>query len=214
MAPRTRGWGLAPRSAAEVSGAPSPSTGKSYGVDRVCRVWGVARSSFYAKRARCVQGNDSAVRVPAKRGPKPAVSDKELLEHIKKDLERSPFQGEGHRKVWARLRFSNGIRVSRKRVLRIMREHRLLSPYRRPMGKPETHDGEIITYTPDQMWGTDGTRVMTVEDGYGWIFVAVEHWNAECVGWHVCKRGDRFAALQPIAMGVKEHFSSVGAGRD
>ena len=51
------------------------------------------------------------------------------------------------------------------------------------------------------MWGTDGVRVFTVDDGWGWIFTAVEHWNAECVGWHVCKRGDRFAALQPISMG-------------
>ena len=25
---------------------------------------------------------------------------------------------------------------------------------------------------------------------WGWIFTAVEHWNAECVGWHVCKRGE------------------------
>ena len=39
------------------------------------------------------------------------------------------------------------------------------------------------------MWGTDGVRVFTVDDGWGWIFTAVEHWNAECVGWHVCKRG-------------------------
>ena len=30
----------------------------------------------------------------------------------------------------------------------------------------------------------------------GFWHAAVEHWNAECVGWHVCKRGD--AALQPI----------------
>ena len=35
-------------------------------------------------------------------------------------------------------------------------------------------------------------RMFTVDDGWGWIFTAVEHWNAECVGWHVCKRGDRF----------------------
>ncbi len=34
------------------------------------------------------------------------------------------------------------------------------------------------------------------EDGWGWIFPAVDHWNAECVGWHVCKKGDRFAALE------------------
>ena len=55
---------------------------------------------------------------------------------------------------------------------------------------------------PEPMWGTDGVRVFTVDDGWGWIFTAVEHWNAECVGWHVCKRGDRFAALQPISMGL------------
>ncbi len=33
----------------------------------------------------------------------------------------SPWQGKGHRKVWSRLRVRDGIRVSRKRVLRIMR---------------------------------------------------------------------------------------------
>ena len=30
----------------------------------------------------------------------------------------------------------------------------------------------------------------------------VDHWNAECVGWHVCKVGNRFAALEPIAQGL------------
>ena len=46
--------------------------------------------------------------------------------------------------------------------------------------------------------------VFTVDDGWGWISItAVEQtWNAECVGWHVCKRGDRFAALQPNSMGL------------
>ena len=49
-------------------------------------------------------------------------------------------------------------------------------------------------------------------DGWGWIFTAVEHWNAECVGWHVCKRGDRFAALQPISMGLAGLYGSTAAG--
>ena len=38
-----------------------------------------------------------------------------------------------------------------------------------------------ITHAPNLMWGTDGVRVFTVDDGWGWIFTAVEHWNAECV---------------------------------
>jgi len=48
-----------------------------------------------------------------------------------------------------------------------------------------------------------------VGDGWGWIFPAVEHWNSECVGWHVCKEGTRYAALEPIAMGLTRIYGSV-----
>ncbi len=36
--------------------------------------------------------------------------------------------------------------------------------------------------------------------------------SAKCnpvVGWHVIKRGDRFAALEPIRQGLREHFGGV-----
>ena len=36
--------------------------------------------------------------------------------------------------------------------------------------------------------------------------------GTECVGWHVCKRGDRFAALQPISMGLAGLYGSTAAG--
>lgn len=123
------------------------------------------------------------------------ISDEDLLQYIRKDLDQSPFHGEGHRKVWARLKYGRGLRISRKRVLRLMGENHLLSPYRRPQGMAKVHAGEIITDKPNIMWGTDATRVFTVADGYVWIFAAVEHWNAECVGWHVCASGA--TALQP-----------------
>ena len=44
---------------------------------------------------------------------------------IEADLEASPWEGEGYRKVWARLRVCRDIRVARKRVLRLMRENNL-----------------------------------------------------------------------------------------
>ena len=202
---------LRPFGAAEVaamSAATSPGTGLAYGLRRVCAAWGMARSSFYA-----MTSGQHAEQQPAKRrGPKPAISDQALLVAIEADLEASPWEGEGYRKVWARLRVCRDIRVARKRVLRLMRENNLLSPHRcrRRGGNP--HDGEIITHAPNLMWGTDGVRVFTVDDGWGWIFTAVEHWNAECVGWHVCKRGDRFAALQPISMGLAGLYGSTAAG--
>lgn len=186
----------------------SPSTGKRYGIARICKVVGYPRSSFYDQGVGQREGDRPR---PGKRGPRCEVSDCELLESIRKDLEQSPFHGEGHRKVWARLKYGQGLRISRKRVLRLMREHHLLSPYRRPQGSPKLHTGEIATKAPNRMWGTDATRVLTLEDGYVWVFAAVEHWNAECVGWHVCKRGDRFAAMEPVLMGLKEHLGSVRA---
>ena len=191
-----------------MSAATSPGTGLAYGLRRVCAAWGMARSSFYA-----MTSGQHAEQPPAKRrGPKPAISDQALLVAIEADLEASPWEGEGYRKVWARLRVCRDIRVARKRVLRLMRENNLLSPHRcrRRGGNP--HDGEIITHAPNLMWGTDGVRVFTVDDGWGWIFTAVEHWNAECAGWHVCKRGDRFAALQPISMGLAGLYGSTAAG--
>jgi len=63
------------------------------------------------------------------------------------------------------------------------------------------------------MWGTDGARVFTRCEGWGWIFVNVEHWNAEVMGWHVCKKGDRFAALEPVSMGIMSGFGSVERGQ-
>jgi transposase InsO family protein len=190
-----------------MSAAASPTTGKPYGIERICRLFETPRSTFYGH----LKSVPTCSPPPERRGPKPTVSDDELLEHIVADLEASPFHGEGHRKVWARLKVIKNVRVSPKRVLRVMRENKLLSPHRTRQGQGKAHDGTIITSTPNVMWGTDGMRVQTVEDGWGWIFAGVEHWNAECVGFHVCKRGTRFAALEPIAMGLQKIFGSTAA---
>ncbi len=181
----------------------SPGADKPYGVQRVCNVWEQARSTFYHALHQVPQGT------PKRRGPRPSISDEDLLALIRHDLATSPFTGEGHRKVWARLRVRDGVRVSRKRVLRLMRENHLLSPHRGWPKAVKAHDGKIITMAPNLMWGTDGTRVFTLDEGWVWIFTAVEHWNAECVGWHVCKTGDRYAALQPLSMALDNLYGGV-----
>jgi transposase InsO family protein len=192
-----------------MSGETSAGAGKPYGLERVCRVLEFARSTIYAQQAR-----ESATVValrPQRRGPKPKLPDAELLAAIRADLAASPFTGEGHRKVWARLRILGGIRVSRARVLRLMRENALLSPHRRPQGNPVLHEGSIVTGRPNEMWGTDGIRIETVDEGWVWVFSAVDHFDACCVGIHAVKTGNRFAALQPIAQGLQAEFSATGA---
>jgi transposase InsO family protein len=118
---------------------------------------------------------------------------------------RSPFVGEGYRKVWARLRLA-GVRGGKPRVLRLMREADLLAPTRtgQPHG-PAAHDGTIIPDRPAAMWGIDATATWTAE-GTATVFIAVDHFTAECVGIHAARRGTRFEALEPLHQGIREHF--------
>ena len=188
-----------------MSAATSPGTGLAYGLRRVCAAWGMARSSFYA-----MTSGQHAEQPPAKRrGPKPAISDQALLVAIEADLEASPWEGEGYRKVWARLRVCRDIRVARKRVLRLMRENNLLSPHRcrRRGGNPHAVRSSLMPRTSCgapmafgcSRWTTAGAGSSPPS-------------SLERRAWHVCKRGDRFAALQPISMGLAGLYGSTAAG--
>jgi len=183
----------------------SPSTKRSYGVQRVTRVWGTSRATLYRHRRGAVAGTG---RRP---GPRGAMPDAALVEAIRALLAASPFHGEGYRKIWARLRFA-GIRTSKRRVLRLMREHGLLAPGRvgRPHG-PRAHDGTIRTERVDEMWGTDLTSAMTGE-GQVSIFVTVDHASTECLGIHAARRATRFEALEPLRQGVRTCFGAFAEG--
>lgn len=186
----------------------SPSEHRIYGVVRICQEWELPRSTFYADRSR----RRAPARPPAKRGPHTRLDDAGLTEAIREVLATSPFVGEGHRKVWARLRFA-GIRTSKPRVLRLMRVANLLAPSRcqRVLG-PRHHDGTITTERLDVMWGTDLTTTMTLEEGLAKVFVAVDHCNTECVGIHAASLATRFEALEPVRQGVRGHFHDFGRG--
>jgi putative transposase len=138
-----------PEEAEAVGRTASPSTGQRYGLTRVCRTWGLPRSTLYFRRHK--------VNIPVEQRPDPKrygplgpCPDEELVGHIRRILTGLPFHGEGYRKVWARLRHQ-GIRTSRERVRRLMREHGLQAPQRvgHPHG-PKAHDGTIITETLDE----------------------------------------------------------------
>ena len=192
-----------------MSGAQSISTRRAYGVQRVCRVWHRARSSVYARR--------QATRSPAlcrRRGPIGAAPDDVLVAHIRRVLEASPFHGEGYRKAWAKLRVA-GMRTSKERVRRLMREHDLQAPPRAGHAHgPKAHDGTITTEAPDVMWGTDMTATVTVAEGAAFVFVAVDH----CAVIAVALRGVGDTQIQrghaPVRVPAHEVFREPArAGR-
>ena len=120
----------------------SPSSGRPYGLARVCRVWRASRATIY----RHLSSRPEPPRRPGPVGPMP---DAALVEAIRAVLTASPFHGEGHRKVWARLRVA-GVRTSKHQVLQLMRANHLLEPTRvgTPRG-PRNHEGTIIPEAVD-----------------------------------------------------------------
>ena len=190
-----------------MSHATSPFAERHYGVVRVTREWEMARSSFYQQRALAARPD----RVLRRRGPKTAWSDAALLGKIREVLAASPFYGEGHRKVWARLRFQQ-VRTSKARVLRLMRDAQLLSPSR-TLSKPENpHTGTILTARPNEVWASDHTITATIEEGQVTVFVAVDHCTTECVGLHAAKKATRFEALEPLRQAVRDYCGGFRAG--
>ena len=173
----------------------------------VCRVAGVSRSAAHEqRRRRCV----SAFEVPARRRPGPvgALADAELLAEIRRDLAESPFVGEGHGKVWARLRHQ-GIGTSRKRVLRLTREAGLLAPTPQLRKRSQhLHEGTITVEVPDTLWATDATEAWTRREGRCAVFVLVDHASNE-VWYDAARRMDRFAAADLLREVCAERFGSV-----
>lgn len=186
----------------------SSATNRPYGVVRVYQEWSLSRATFYHQQDRAADPPAE----PTKRGPKTAYTDEVLTVHIRQVLATSPFLGEGHRKVWARLR-AQDIRTSKPRVLRLMRQADLLAPSRVPhVVGPRVHDGTITTERPNQMWGTDATSTVTQQDGLVTVFIGVDHCTLEGIGIHAARRTTRFEALEPIRQGVRQQFGTVSAG--
>ena len=71
---------------------------------RVCRVAGVSRSAACEQRRRRSTSEPTAPRVRRRPGPVGAMPDAELLPAIRREIAESPFVGEGHKKICARLR--------------------------------------------------------------------------------------------------------------
>jgi putative transposase len=172
----------------------------------VCRVAGVSRSAACEARRR--RGTSEPLR--RRPGPVGAMRDSELLAAIRGVLADSPFVGEGHRKVWARLRRERGVFTSRKRVLRLTREAGLLAPTAQVRKRAaRLHDGTITVSVPDTLWATDATEGWSAE-GRSAIFAIIDHASGE-VFTDASPRMDRWAAADLLREVTTERFGSVEA---
>jgi putative transposase len=146
----------------------------AYGVKRLCRVVGVARSGFYAWAAR----------PPSAR----ATRDQELIAVIL-EVHACSRRTYGAPRVHAKLRRLDQ-HCSRKRVARL-RSHALVGVHARRRWRwgrpdvapaPDLVNRDFMPSGPDQVWAVDVTQFRTHE---GWLHLAavVDLWSRRIVGW-------------------------------
>jgi putative transposase len=179
----------------------SPTTEKKYPTRLILKVAEVSSASWYGKRL--------SLGHKVKPGPRPIVTDVDLLLEIKAEILNGDFHSEGYKKIHARIRSRNVI-CGANRVYNLLSDNGLLAP-QRPVsnGSSRPHDGTITTELPNRMWGTDGKQFHTKEDGWCWFFSVIDHCNDEILGWHIVKKGDRFAAMEPLRTAIKQEYGSV-----
>mgnify|MGYP000853074173 FL=1 len=179
-----------------------PLTGKPYPKRLIFKVVGYSSSTWY----------ENPVPGTGKRGRKPKHADEEVLREIKSEIKENKFNAEGYMKVKKRMekRKVDALVAGKARVNRLMRENNLLSPNRRPRKTVKReHDGTIITDAPNLMWATDGKKFWIDGAGWHWFFGVIDHFNDEIISWHIAKKGNRFAAMEPVRAAVRKTFGSV-----
>jgi putative transposase len=145
-----------------------------------CRVMGVCTSSFYAWRANPVSERDWGDAV---------------LSDVIVDIHRMSRRSYGSPRVHAELALGEGIRCSRKRVERLMRQAGLAGIHRRRSrgctrrDPAATASDDLVKRRfsvdgPDRLWVMDVTEHPT-DEGKVYLAVVVDAWSRRVVGWSI-----------------------------
>jgi putative transposase len=93
---------------------------------------------------------------------------------------------DGYRVVTAWVRRRLGQPVNRKRVLRVMRQRRLIQRRRRLDRR--RRPGFFRVERPDQLWHPDMTSIWVAEHGWVYLMAAIDCCTREIVAWHLQTR--------------------------
>ena len=117
-------------------------------------------------------------------------------------------QTDGYRMVCAFVRRKLGIAVNRKRVLRVMRERKLIQR-RRPLERRK-RPGFFQVERPRQLWQLDLTSVWVAEHGWTYLMAIIDCCTREIVAWQLELRCRADEAIQLIERAAAVHGIEPG----
>jgi len=110
-------------------------------------------------------------------------------------------QTDGYRMITAFVCRKLGVAVNRKRVLRVMRKHKLIQR-RRPLERRK-RPGFFQVERPRQLWQLDLTSVWVAEHGWTYLMAIIDCCTREIVAWQLelrCRADEAIALIEHAAL--------------
>lgn len=168
-----------------------------YPIRVLCKVLGLARSSFYT-RSR-------------------ASDDTEVLATIQEV--QGHFPTYGSRRVtaqWRRIPYQ--MPVNRKRIQAVMRRHRLLQARRRTYKRTTNSQHSYARYPnlvkdlvldhPDQVWVSDITYIR-LQNEFVYLALVMDVFTRRIRGWHLSRSLDQTLALVACRMALQDYVPEI-----
>ncbi len=158
---------------------------EGYALATVARVMGISRQAIY---------RTPKPRAAPQRRPVSGPVEQAIVE------EAQANQTDGYRMVCALVRRRLGMAVNRKRVLRVMREHKLMQR-RRPLQR-RRRPGLFRVERPRQLWQLDMTSVWVAEHGWTYLMAIIDCCTREIVAWQLelrCRADEAIAVMERAA---------------
>jgi putative transposase len=167
---------------------------EGYALATVARVMQVSRQALYRV--------PHPRRTPARRPPADGSVEAAIVEAAKAN------PTDGYRLVTAWVGRKLGVPVNRKRVLRVMREQKLIQ--RRHHEPKRRRPGFFKVEHPGQLWHLDMTSVWVAEHGWVYLNAIIDCCTREIVGWQLSLRCRAAEAITVIEHAVLEQGIAPG----
>ena len=158
---------------------------EGYALATVARVLKVSRQALYR--------TPTPRTVPQRRPPADPVEQAIVEEALAN-------QTDGYRMICAFVRRRLGVQVNRKRVLRVMRERKLIQR-RRPLERRK-RPGFFRVERPRQLWQLDMTSIWVAEHGWCYLNAMIDCCTREIVAWQLslrCRADEAIAVIERAA---------------
>ncbi len=149
----------------------------------------------------------SSVRPVSDRSPRSPILDERLAERIRTLIHLYPTFG--YRRLWALLRFREGVLINRKAVYRIVRCNGWMMHQRQKTPRPRVQASRSQTERSDQRWATDMTHIPCGPDGWAHLVAVLDCHDREVIGHELALRGRAKEAERALESACLARFGTL-----